>query len=50
MSPSQSGRADAARLAQFAGRQPDAFTTLPFDTLKDLQAVSYMFRTPLVLV
>ena len=29
---------------------PTLFKSLPFDTLKDLQSVSYVFRTPLVLV
>jgi tripartite-type tricarboxylate transporter receptor subunit TctC len=29
---------------------PTLFKSLPFDTLKDLQSVSYIFRTPLVLV
>jgi tripartite-type tricarboxylate transporter receptor subunit TctC len=29
---------------------PTLYKSLPFDTLKDLQAVSYVFRTPLVLV
>ena len=29
---------------------PTLFKSLPFDTLKDLQAVSLVFRTPLVLV
>jgi tripartite-type tricarboxylate transporter receptor subunit TctC len=29
---------------------PTLFKSLPFDTLKDLQAVSYVFGTPLVLV
>lgn len=29
---------------------PTLYKSLPFDTLKDLQSVSYVFRTPLVLV
>jgi tripartite-type tricarboxylate transporter receptor subunit TctC len=29
---------------------PTLFKSLPFDTMKDLQSISYIFRTPLVLV